>query len=113
MAPLMITRMARDTRGTALIEFALTLPVTLLLIVGGFDINLATLAETKLTFNTNFAAASEASTPGTGVAWGTSHMPNATFSVTSAGCITGTVPYASLILPSNWFNLRATACAPP
>ena len=66
MAPLMITRMARDTRGTALIEFALTLPVTLLLIVGGFDINLATLAETKLTFNTNFAAASEASTPGTG-----------------------------------------------
>jgi hypothetical protein len=101
-----------DTRGAVLIEAAIVLPVMLLLIVGGFDINLAAIAETKLTFNTNFAAAVEASTPGTGVAWGSSQMPTAMFAVTSPGCVSGSLPYAAMILPTSWFHLTATACAP-
>ena len=101
-----------DTRGAVLIEAAIVLPVMLLLIVGGFDINLAAIAETKLTFNTNFAAAVEASTPGTGVAWGSSQMPAASFAVTSPGCVSGSLPYAAMILPTSWFHLTATACAP-
>jgi hypothetical protein len=102
------------TSGAALIEAAIVLPVMLLLIVGGFDINLAAIAETKLTFNTNFAAAVEASTPGTGVAWGSSQMPTAMFAVTSPGCVSGSLalrgdyPTGELV-PPDGDSLRADA----
>lgn len=46
----------RDCRGSIMVEFAIMLPVQVLLVFGGLDLALATLIEQRLTFVTEAAA---------------------------------------------------------
>jgi Flp pilus assembly protein TadG len=102
----------RDDAGSVLVETAIALPVILLVIIGGLDMGLAMVEEMRLTFATNGAATLEAAAPGTGASWGRSQMPDASFTVTSPGCVAGTLSYRPVLLPAEWFNLAAAGCAP-
>jgi hypothetical protein len=101
----------RKTSGSVLVEFALALPVLVSIIIGGMDLGFAMLNMMQLVFVTQQAAVVQAA-KGTGIAWGTAQLSTATFSVASANCITGTLPYQPIFLPASWFPpLTDTACA--
>jgi uncharacterized membrane protein len=112
----------RDVRGVALVEAALTIPLMLLVILGGLDLGLAMLAASRLQYGTQAAAiCALAKDPRCG---GDPPIPTdvktfaltaagiGTFSVASGGCgtqITGNYTYVPTLIPYN-IPLNATAC---
>jgi Flp pilus assembly protein TadG len=96
--------------GAVLVEFAIILPVLLLLTIGMFEVGYAMVQSLQLTYATEGAAFAEATTPGSGVAWGQSQLPSASFSVAGAGCIAANIPISTVVLPLP--SLSAQACWP-
>jgi hypothetical protein len=99
--------------GAVLVEFAVILPVLMLLTFGMFEVGYAMVLALQLTYATEGAARAEAATPGSGVAWGQSQLPSATFSAASAACgaqVTASMPLSTVILQLP--SLSAQACWP-
>ena len=79
--------LGRADRGAALVEFAIVAPVLFFIIIGGLDLGLEMLFESRLLFVTQQAAVAEAKTPGSGVAWASGQMSGPVYNVLSPGCI--------------------------
>ena len=112
--------------GAVLVEFAIILPVMLLLTLGMFDIGIMLLQSLQLNFVTQGAAFAEANaiaeaaektpnpgfSPGSGISWATSQLPPPTafFPGSGAGCVGSTMPVKAIILPLP--PLSTQACWP-
>jgi Flp pilus assembly protein TadG len=124
----LFARLLHDRRGSIAVEFALLLPLQILLVVGGLDLLLATLTEERLNFATEAAARCGAlnspscSTPGATAAWAAQQsvgVPNISaknfeviFDATCGGVsVSATYSYSGIVLPT--VNLGAAACYVP
>jgi Flp pilus assembly protein TadG len=123
---LLLWRLLHDRRGSIAVEFAILLPLQILLIFGGLDLVLATLTEERLNFATETAARCSAvkdplcSTPDATSAWaaqqsvGVPNISAANFKVafnnTACGgvSVVATYSYSGVVLPA--VKLGAAAC---
>jgi hypothetical protein len=111
--------------GAILVEFAIILPVLLLLTLGMFEVGLVMVQSLQLNFVTQGAAFAEATaiaeataktpnpgfSPGSGISWATSQLPSASFFPGSgAGCVASNMPVKTMILPLP--QLSTQACWP-
>jgi Flp pilus assembly protein TadG len=97
--------------GAILVEFALILPVLMVLTFGMFEVGYAMVQALQLTYATEGAAFAEAAKSGSGAAWGKSQLPAASFIPgPSAGSITASMPVWTVILPLP--SLSTQACWP-
>jgi Flp pilus assembly protein TadG len=96
------------------VEFALLLPVQLMMFAGVFDIGAVMIESAQLNFVAQGAAKVEAANAGTGVAWASAQIPPPAQFAASAcnggAQITGQWPIALGIFPS--LTLSAQACWP-
>ena len=114
----------RDCDGAVAVEFAVILIPLLLLLFGAFDLGVAMLTETRITFAVEAAAkcgaigatmcasASETASYGATVAR-VRGLDASGFAVATAPCglsVTATYPYAGMVLPA--MTLKAGACYP-
>jgi TadE-like protein len=119
-----LTDPVRNCDGAVALEFAIILIPLLLLLFGAFDLGVAMLTETKITFAVEAAAkcgaigatmctsASETAAYGASVA-GVRGLGASGFDVTTATCglsVTASYPYAGMVLPT--MTLKAGACYP-
>jgi Flp pilus assembly protein TadG len=113
-----------DNRGAVLIEFAIVVPILSLLMVGAFDLSIATISGTRLQFATEAAsrcrAIAAAPCPDeaatklyAATVSGLSGVSATNFSVQTVACgtqVAGQYSYAGVILPA--IPLSATSCYP-
>ena len=119
-----LTDLVPDCDGVVALEFAIILIPLLLLLIGGFDLGLAMLTETRITFAVEAAAkcgairatmcasASETASYGAAVAR-VRGLDASGFFVATEPCglsVTATYPYAGMVLPN--MTLKAGACYP-
>jgi hypothetical protein len=114
-----VTRRASDDRGAVAVEFAMILPIQLLMIVGTFVVAVVMIQYQQLNFVVQGAARAEAQAPGSGVAFASSQIPAAQFTPTlvppkppvpSIACITGQWPVDTVLWQT--LTLSAQACSP-
>ena len=100
--------------GAVTVEFALLLPVQVLMFVGVFGMGAVMIESEQLNFVTQGAAKLEAATPGTGVPWASAQLPPPAQFAASAcnggAQITGQWPITLGIFPP--LTLSAQACWP-
>jgi len=116
--------LVRDCSGAVAVEFLVVLGPLLLLLLGTFDIGIATLTATRINFAVEAAAkcgaisAAMCASPPQTSAYGASiaglrGLDASGFSVTTAACgmnVTVTYAYAGMVLPA--ITLSASACYP-
>ena len=115
---------APDCNGAVAVEFAIILIPLLLLLFGSFDLGIAMLTETRITFAVEAAARCEAigATMCTSASQTASYgatvarvrgLDASQFDVATEPCgvsVTATYPYVGMILPA--ITLKASACYP-
>jgi Flp pilus assembly protein TadG len=102
--------------GAVAVEFALLLPVQLLMFAGVFGIGAVMIEDAQLNFVVEGAAKVEAAVNGTGVAWASAQLPPPAAFVANpkAACgaqVSGQWPISLGIFPA--LTLSAQACWPP
>jgi Flp pilus assembly protein TadG len=113
----------KNDSGAVLVEFAIVVPVLILLLLGGVDIGLASLSANKLNFATEAAARCQAinATPCSGggnatigYANSVAQLSGASFIVTTSSCgiqVTGNYSYSAFYLPYS-IPMTTSACYP-
>jgi hypothetical protein len=102
--------------GAILVEFAVILPVLLLLTLGMFEVGVTMVQSLQLTYTTQAAFGEVNQGPGSGISWATLQLPSATFGPFSPPpapnevCVTASMPVKTMILPLP--SLSALACWP-
>jgi hypothetical protein len=103
--------------GAVLVEFAVLLPVLLIVAMGIFDVGVAMLNAMRLTFTTQAVAVAEVNNPGSGQAWGAKQLPDASFNIYAADCggsngieVDSMMPNYAMMIPLP--SLSAQACWP-
>jgi len=113
----MVSARLHKDAGSVLIEFALVLPVLLVLLIGSFDLALVWIKTMQLVFVTQEASRAEAQTVGSGAGWGNQQFPEANFVVSGgpipgSNCVVGTFNYSPMFLPGSLFPaITNKACA--
>jgi Flp pilus assembly protein TadG len=100
-------------RGAVAVEFALLLPVQLMMFAGIFGVGALMIESAQLNFVAQGAAKMEAANAGTGVPWASTQIPPAQFAASACNGgaqITGQWPITLGIFPS--LTLSAQACWP-
>jgi Flp pilus assembly protein TadG len=119
-----LSELARDCTGAVAAEFLIILGPLLLLLLGTFDIGIATLTETRINFAVEAAAkcgavsAAMCTSPSQTAAYGASvaalrGLDASGFSVTMAACgiyVAASYAYSGVVLPV--LTLNAAACYP-